>query len=214
MVFASVGRSSDATCHQGQAAVAAGDGVSVRFALKALRFRRAAERFAANLGIERYPWCDRRIAKPRGAAPELALHYAQAGRARRITAGVMRPFGFDKLSLTRCPFRRIPALPPGRKVRLARSPHFSAFRQPYGLKQKAFCSLGAALCVFEPTDSASAPQDVPQPLAAFEDYGGHERGTPRARFPSAGHFKPPLRRARCSLAQCRLQVAGIHPFPR
>jgi len=36
-------------------------------------------------------------------------------------------------------------LPSGRKVRLAHSPHFSAFRQPYGLEQKAFCSLGAAL---------------------------------------------------------------------
>ena len=39
--------------------------------------RRAATRLAANLGIERYPWCERRIAKPRGVAPELALHYAR-----------------------------------------------------------------------------------------------------------------------------------------
>ena len=53
VVFAPVGRSSDATCHQGQAAVAAGDGVPVRFALKALRFRRAAERLAANQRIGR-----------------------------------------------------------------------------------------------------------------------------------------------------------------
>ena len=38
--------------------------------------------------------------------------------------------------MRRSPFLPTPALLPGRKVRLASSPHFSAFPQPYGLKQK------------------------------------------------------------------------------
>jgi len=37
--------------------------------------------------------------------------------------------------MRRSPFLPTPALLPGRKVRLASSPHFSAFQQPYGLKQ-------------------------------------------------------------------------------
>ena len=36
------------------------------------------------------------------------------------------------------PFLPTPALPPGRKVRLRLSPHFSAFRQPYGLKHNRY----------------------------------------------------------------------------
>ena len=38
--------------------------------------------------------------------------------------------------MRRSPFLPTPALLPGRKVRLRLSPHFSAFPQPYGLKQK------------------------------------------------------------------------------
>lgn len=41
------------------------------------------------------------------------------------------------------PFRRTPAWLPGRKVRLAHSPHFSAFQPPFGLGQKVFCPLGS-----------------------------------------------------------------------
>jgi len=37
--------------------------------------------------------------------------------------------------MRRSPFLPTPALLPGRKVRLRLSPHFSAFQQPYGLKQ-------------------------------------------------------------------------------
>ena len=36
------------------------------------------------------------------------------------------------------PFLPTPALPPGRKVRLRLSPHFSAFRQPFGLKHNRY----------------------------------------------------------------------------
>ena len=57
--------------------------------------------------------------------------------------------------MRRGPFSRIPAWPPGRNIRLAHSPHVSALRPPsrlrlrlrrgaVGLKQKCFCSLGAA----------------------------------------------------------------------
>ena len=46
VVFAAIAAHLDAPGHQGQAAVAT-YGVPVHFALKALRFRRAATRFAA-----------------------------------------------------------------------------------------------------------------------------------------------------------------------
>ena len=38
-----------------------------------------------------------------------------------------------------------PASVSAQKKRLARSPHFSSYAGPFGLEQKAFCSLGAAV---------------------------------------------------------------------
>ncbi len=40
--------------------------------------------------------------------------------------------------MRRSPFLPTPALLPGRKVRLAHSPHFSAFQQPYGLEHNRY----------------------------------------------------------------------------
>ena len=94
-----------------------------------------------------------RIAKPRGAAPESRLPKTPGGTGQhRIMAAIMR----------RSPFRHTPALPPGRKVRLLPSPHFSTFRQPYGLKHKALCSLGDALGRVDGSPWSGQP---PQPTA-------------------------------------------------
>ena len=74
----SSGFTHDATGHQGQAAVAAYVGPA-HFALKPLRFRRAAPLIAADPGNGRGRWCDGRSAKPRGAEPSPVRSYAATG---------------------------------------------------------------------------------------------------------------------------------------
>lgn len=84
-----------------------------------------------------------RSAKPCVAAPESGAHDACADRATSHNAALCVRSVED--SLTRCPFRRTPAWPPLENVRLRLSPHIFEFRPPFGLQQKVFCSLGAAL---------------------------------------------------------------------
>ena len=83
----------DAPGHQGQAAVAAVDGVPVHFALKALRFMRAATRFAAYRADDGVG--DATDAAPSRAGPRLNVgpnYVRPATGQRRITTRVMRPF--------------------------------------------------------------------------------------------------------------------------
>ncbi len=116
------------------------------------------------------------------------------------------------------PFLPTPALPSGRKVRLARSPHFSAFRQPYGLKQNR--SVPPALPAawgssVKATRSVVQASRCPDPLAALAPSGKAllaesgrclqvfstvrtpqaallvwQLGNPRTRFPWAASFNP------------------------
>ena len=74
------------------------------------------------------------------------LQPSRAGARRNVPALRAGPPDQHRIMDPLCdvdPFRRTPAWPPGRKVRLRLSPHFSAFQPPFGLGQKIFCPLGS-----------------------------------------------------------------------
>jgi len=135
------------------------------------------------------------------------------------------------------PFRRTPAWPPGRKVRLAHSPHFSAFRPPFGLGQNVFCPLGSrprvrgslvnltSWVVRTPLRPCPGSKAAPmrnglraEPDQGLQVFGPvrappsavlvYQQGNPRTRFPWAASIKLP---AATSLLRDAAAVLSFKP---